>query len=82
MHTLKDFNTFEKNLTVNESEVVNETRGNALASSISELKETILSVRGGSKSITDENVGDMMSAVSEMEEKLKKILKGKGLVGW
>lgn len=74
---MKNFGEFEKTITVNENEVLNETLGGRLMGAIEDMRELARATNA-----PDKDVKSMLDAVDAMEKVLKKSLKGKGISGW
>lgn len=74
---MKNFGEFEKTITVNENEVLNETLGGRLMGAIEDMRELARATNA-----PDKDVKSMLDAVDAMEKVFKKSLKGKGISGW
>lgn len=77
---IDNFDKFDGNHGINE-EYLFESLGGRLTGVFDDLKDMTASLGSASK-IEDSDIGDLLKAVGDLEAKYKKILKGKGIIGW
>ena len=63
-------------------EDVNESRGGMLDGAFDNMHDLVQSLKEGSNKITDNEIKDLTVAVDELRGKFKKVLHGKGIIGW